>query len=120
MGIFSEDAPIEPKRVKGAVVDLHTIAVEEAYRMVAMYLDRLIWLGENPRAMSANEDGDQHVSVIRGWSRELVLIPENGEWENHVIAAVDRDNDDPTGLHPHINKWRREAEAHEASGDLPF
>jgi hypothetical protein len=105
--IFGNE-PFPQKRVNGAVADLHTIAVEEAYRQVAMYLDRLIWLGENPRAMSSTTDDGQHVSIIRGWSRELVLVPDNGDWELSTIAATDRESDDPSGLHPYIDAMRRD------------
>jgi hypothetical protein len=98
-----------PDAVNRAAVDLHEIAVEEAYRLVAMYLHRLQQLGENPLTLHVVEPCGTTVSVIRGWSRELVFVPPDGTWQLLDIAAVDRDGDDRTGLYPYVDQMRREA-----------
>lgn len=103
----------DPSHDAAAMVvrELHVIAVDEAYRMVAMYLDRLQELGEDPMAMSTEDSSGGHVSIIRGWSRELRHFAEDAaQWEQHLIAPEDRDRDDPTGLFPWIDELRHAVE----------
>jgi hypothetical protein len=93
------------QRERLALTDLHDIAVEEAYRMAAMYLDRLIALGENPQARGTTDEHGSHVSFVGGWSRELFHHPDNGEWEVLTVPLRDR-GPDPSGLHPHVDELR--------------
>lgn len=105
----------DPDAVARTAVDLHDIAVEEAYRMVAIYLHRLQQLGEKPLTLHVVEPCGTTVSIIRGWSRELVFVPPDGTWQLLDIPATERDGDDPTGLYPYVDAMRREA-----AGDIPF